>query len=123
MLLQEFEGKKLPIMYMSKKLLLRERQYSTIEKECLAIVRAVSHFGEYLEGKEFLIESDHYSLQWLNKIRGQNQRLLRWSLFLQEYTSKVFHIKGKNNKIADMLSRSFESDDQNIFSFYTVINI
>ena len=42
-LLQESEGKKLPVLFISKKLLHRERHYSTVEKECLAIVRAVSH--------------------------------------------------------------------------------
>ena len=76
-LLQEIDGKKLPIMFISKKLLARERHYSTVEKECLAIVRCVSQLREYLEGKEFIVESDHYPLQWLNKVRGQNQRLLR----------------------------------------------
>ena len=104
-LLQEIDGKKLPIMFISKKLLARERHYSTVEKECLAIVRCVSQLREYLEGKEFIVESDHYPLQWLNKVRGQNQRLLRWSLFLQEFTFKVRHIKGKENTVADMLSR------------------
>ena len=108
-LLQEFNGTKLPILFISKKLLFRERQYSTIEKECLAIVRAVSQLREYLEGKQFIIESDHFPLQWLNKMRGQNQRLLRWSLLLQEFTFKLQHIRGKDNKIADVLSRAFES--------------
>ena len=56
------------------------------------------------------MESDHYPLQWLNKVKGRNLRLLRWSLFLQEFSFKVKHIKGKENKVADMLSRSFESD-------------
>ena len=108
MLLQVFEGKKLPIQYLSKKLLPRERQYSTIEKECLAIVRAVSVLREYLEGREFIIETDHFPLQWLNKMKGQNQRLLRWSLLLQEFKFKIHHIKGKDNKVADSLSRMFD---------------
>ena len=59
-LLQMFEGKKMPIMFLSKKLLAREQRYSTIEKECLAIVRAISVLREYLEGREFVIESDHF---------------------------------------------------------------
>ena len=58
----------------------RERQYKTIEKECLVIVRAVSVLREYLEGREFIIETDHFPLQWLNKMKGKNQRLSRWSL-------------------------------------------
>ena len=107
-LLQVFDGKTLPIQYLSKKLLPTERQYSTIEKECLAIVRAVSVLREYLEGREFEIETDHFPLQWLNKMKGQNQRLLRWSLLLQEFTFKIHHIKGKDNKLADTLSRVFD---------------
>ena len=107
-LLQVFEGKKLPIQYLSKKLLPRERQYSTIDKECLAIVRAVSVLREYLEGREFIIETDHFPLQWLNKMKVQNQRLLRWSLLLQEFKFKIHHIKGKDNKVADSLSRMFD---------------
>ena len=62
-LLQVTDGKKLPILFISKKLLARERLYSTIEKECLAIVRCMSQLREYLEGKEFIQESDHYPLQ------------------------------------------------------------
>ena len=110
-LLQVFDGKKMPIMYLSKKLLTREQQYSTIEKECLAIVRAVSVLREYLEGREFVIESDHFPLQWLNKMKGQNQRLLRWSLLLQEFSFKIHHIKGSDNKLADTLSRTFENGE------------
>ena len=53
-LLQTYEGSKLPIMYISKKSLPREIQYSTIEKECLAIVRAVSQFREYLKVRNSL---------------------------------------------------------------------
>ena len=98
----------MPIMFLSKKLLAREQRYSTIEKECLAIVRAISVLREYLEGREFIIESDHFPLQWLNKMKGQNQRLLRWSLLLQEFTFKKQHIKGRDNKIADTLSRQFK---------------
>ena len=99
----------MPIMFLSKKLLAREQGYSTIEKECLAIVRAISVLREYLEGRDFVIESDHLPLQWLNKMKGQNQRLLRWSLLLQEFAFKIQHIKGGDNKIADTTYRQFEN--------------
>ena len=77
----------------------------------IAIVRAVSQLREYLEWKQFIIESDHFPLQWLNKMRGQNQRLLRWSLYLQEFTLKLQHIRGKDNITADVLSRAFEGGE------------
>lgn len=104
-LLQEVEGNRHPILYVSKKLLAREQAYSTIEKECLAIVRSVVALKEYLYGKKFYIETDHFPLQWLHRMKGQNQRLLRWSLMLQEYRYEVTHVPGRKNTVADMLSR------------------
>ena len=86
----------------------RERQYKTIEKECLVIVRAVSVLREYLEGREFIIETDYFPLQWLNKMKGKNQRLSRWSLLLQGLKLKIHRIKGKDNKVADGSSRMFD---------------
>ncbi|MCG8044622.1 MAG: RNase H-like domain-containing protein [Candidatus Thiodiazotropha endolucinida] len=106
-LLQENSEYRHPIIFISKKLLPREQRYSTVEKECLAIVRSCQTLREYLIGKEFSIETDHFPLQWLNKMKDQNMRLLRWSLVLQEYRFTVHHILGKNNILADMLSRSW----------------
>ena len=95
-----------PIIFISKKLLAREQRYSTVEKECLAIVKSCQTLREYLIGKEFSIETDHFPLQWLNKMKEQNMRLLRWSLILQEYRFTITHISGKINVLADMLSRA-----------------
>ena len=65
-LLQEFEGEgKLPIAYASKKLLPWERNYSVIEKECLAIIWAIEKFRKYLFGEEFILECDHKSLSFM----------------------------------------------------------
>ena len=95
-----------PTIFISKKLLPREQRYSTVEKECLAIVRSCRSLREYLLGREFSIETDHFPLQWLNKMKDQNMRLLRWSLILQEYRFSIQHISGKINVLADMLSRT-----------------
>ena len=86
------EGEDRPIAYFSRKLLPRERAYSTIEKECLAIVLAGKHFKFYLLGKSLsfrlTIELD---LQWLQQFREKNARLSRWSLQLQTYIFTVQH--------------------------------
>lgn len=105
-LLQSDGRSRHPVIFISKKLLPREQRYSTVEKECLAIVRSCQSLREYLLGREFSIEIDHFPLQWLNKMKDQNMRLLRWSLTLQEYRFTVRHISGKTNVLADMLSRS-----------------
>ena len=94
-----------PIAYFSKKLLPRERAYSTIEKECLAIILAVKHFKAYLLGRPFMIQTDHRALRWLHQFREKNSRLTRWSLILQPYTFVVEHKKGRDNANADALSR------------------
>lgn len=84
-----------PIAYYSRKLLPREKNYSTVEQECLAIKLAVKHFEIYLMGKPFIIQTDHRALQWLYKFKEKNSRLTRWSLELQPYQFRVEHRKGK----------------------------
>lgn len=106
LLLQEKNGEYHPLVYLSKKLLPREQNFATVEKECYAIVWAVQRLQKYLYGREFIIETDHRALQWLKTMKSQNPRLLRWSLILQEYRFTVKHIPGANNKMADLLSRS-----------------
>ena len=99
------EGQEHPIVYNSRKLLDRERKLATTEKECLGIVWAVELLKPYLYGTEFVIETDHNALVWLEKFKDTNQKLLRWSLQLQQYSFKVRHKKGSENKNADALSR------------------
>ena len=96
-----------PIAYYSRKLLPRGMKYSTVE-ECLAI-RVVTHaFKVYLLGKPFKLQTDHRALLWLNRLKYENPRLLRWSLTLQPFQIKVCHSPGKENVNADTLSRSME---------------
>ena len=104
-LMQEDNGLRHPVMFISKKLNSAEESYSTIEKECLAIIKSVQKLREYLLGREFVIECDHFPLQWLNRAKDNNMRLLRWSLLLQEYRFKICHIPGVKNAMADLLSR------------------
>ena len=52
-----------------------------------------------------VVYTDHNPLVFLNKFKNKNQRLVRWGLFLQEYELIIKHIKGKENLIADALSR------------------
>ena len=104
-LLQEFGGKLFPISFASKKLSDRERKFSTIEKECLAIVWGVTKFRLYLDGPEFILQTDHQPLVYLRKSKFINDRVMRWAMFLQSFNFKIQSIKGSDNVGADYLSR------------------
>ena len=70
---------------MSKKLNTCEKNYSTIEKECLALVRAIEHFQMYFGSNPIIVYTDHNPLTFINKAKGINQTILRWSFFLQQF--------------------------------------
>ena len=71
-----------PIGYFSRKFNKNQRNYSTVEKECLALILALQHFEVYVTSSSFpiIVYSDHNPLVFLHKLRSKNQRLLRWSL-------------------------------------------
>ena len=96
-----------PVAYFSRKLNEHQKRYSTIEKETLALVLALSHFDVYVSSNigNLIVYSDHNPLKFLYKFRNKNQRLTRWSLLLQEYNLEIRHVKGKDNIIPDVLSR------------------
>lgn len=76
-----------PIAYTSCKLLPR-KNYSTIEKECLAIVWSLRLYHVYLFGQEVTVETDHQPLAWLDRMKNVNQRLTQWALAVQPYNLK-----------------------------------
>ena len=105
-LMQNHEEVPHSIAYFSRKLLPRECNYSTIERECLAILNGIERFKYYLIGTHFFIQTDHLGLVWLNKSKNLNSRLIRWALLLQNYRFTVLHIPGKENIFSDFLSRN-----------------
>jgi hypothetical protein len=104
-LMQEVSGIKFPVAYASRKLLPREQRYSVIEKECLGIVWGIQKFHQYLYGTEFILETDHAPLVYLNRSKLANPRVMRWALSLQPFRFRLVAIKGSENVGADFLSR------------------
>uniref|UniRef100_K7EZI4 ribonuclease H n=1 Tax=Pelodiscus sinensis TaxID=13735 RepID=K7EZI4_PELSI len=102
---QEVDGEEHPVVFISRKLFPRERQYSVIEREALAIKWAVEALRYYLLGGEFTLLTDHAPLKWLQTMRDTNSRLMRWYLALQPYVFSIHHRAGKANANADALSR------------------
>ena len=97
----------MPVAYYSKKLNRHQRMYSTIEKEGLALVLGLQHFEVYVTNGcgEVVVYTDHNPLVFIERFKTKNQRLFRWSLVLQQYNLDVQHVAGKDNVIADALSR------------------
>ena len=94
-----------PIAYYSQKLRDREKKYSTVEQECLVIVSGIRAFETYLIGKPFVLQTDHQALQWLQKCKDRNTRLLRWSLMPEPCTFMIQHCQGLQNGNADALAK------------------
>ena len=105
-LMQEVDHHLHPVSFVSRKLLPRETRYSTIERECLAIIWVLGKFSRYLWGKSFVLQTDHRPLTYLGSSRFKNSRILRWSLALQEFQFSVVPVPGTENVFADLLSRS-----------------
>jgi hypothetical protein len=102
---QNDQGQECVVAYASRKLLPREINYITIQKEMLAIVWAAKHFEMWIYGHKVICQSDHRPLAWLDSMRNQNSRLMRWSLFLQRFDLEHCFKKGIENSNADILTR------------------
>ena len=97
-----------PVSYFSRKLKTHQRSYSVVEKEALALLLALENFDVYVGNPAHVVTvySDHNPLSFVNKMKNKNPRLTRWALALQPYNINIVHINGKDNLIADHLSRS-----------------
>lgn len=79
------------IAYLSRSLTRQERNYSTTEKEYLAVLWSIEKLRLYLVGSDFTVITDHYSLVWLSRLQKSLGRLSRWAIRLQQYQFKIIH--------------------------------
>lgn len=102
---QIFDGIERPIAFGSKSFKNGELNKPIIEKELLAIHFAITTFRPYLYGTHFTVKSDHAPLVYLYNMKNPASKLTRIRLELEEYDFTIIHIKGKDNVVADALSR------------------
>nr|GEX52918.1 reverse transcriptase domain-containing protein [Tanacetum cinerariifolium] len=103
-----------PIYYASKTMNQAKMNYTTTEKEMLAVVYAFEKFRSYLIMNRSIVYTDHSSLKYLFAKKDAKARLLRWILLLQEFDFKVIDTKGAENYATYNLSR-LENPYENIF--------
>lgn len=99
-----------PIAFASKTLNKAQSNYSTIDREALAIFFGVKKFQHYLIGRKFILQTDHKPLVSIfGSKRGIPEmaasRLQRWSIYLSSFDFEIQYIVGKSNVNADFLSR------------------
>ena len=93
------------IAYASRKLKKHEELYATHDLELAAVMLALKIWRHYLVGWNFELKTDHQSLKHLFTQRDLNARQRWWSEFMSEYDFGISYIKGKENVVADALSR------------------
>lgn len=98
-----------PIAYYSKALTPKQQSLSTYEKELWAIVLATHKWHSYLHGHRFIIKTDHQSLKYLLEQRLSMMLQQKWLAKLMGLDYEIMYKKGKENTVADALSRIHEA--------------
>lgn len=97
-----------PIIFISRTLSQTEQNYATNEKETLAIVWALQHLRNYIYGiADLTIFTDHQPLIYAISERNPNLKIKRWKNIIEESGAKLVYQPGKENLVADALSRQY----------------
>lgn len=95
-----------PLGFFSKKLTPAEVKYSTLDRELLSIYLSIKHFRYFVEGRNFIVYTDHKPLTTaMTSTVERSPRQSRHLEFISQFTTNIQHVKGKNNVVADFLSR------------------
>lgn len=108
-----------PIAFASRTLSPAQLNYSTTEKECLAIVWALDHFHAYIYGGDLTVYTDHAALKAILTTKIPKGRIARWIMTLQSYRFTIIHKKGNLNQDADALSCLSQQNGQSVATIPT----
>ena len=95
-------------MFYSQKLNPAQTWYTTTESKLLSIVEVLKEFRNILLGQQICVHTDHENLTYKT---FNSDRVMRWRLYIKEYSPDLKYIKGEHNVVADALSR-LEMDEE-----------
>jgi hypothetical protein len=104
-----------PLAFTSQALSGHNLGKSTYEKEMMAILHVVHTWRPYLLGHHFQIKTDHHSLKYFLEQRLSSPEQNKWLTKMLGYDYEIIYKKGKDNVVADALSRQYE-DEGSLFS-------
>lgn len=122
-LTQNHDDVDMPIVYISKSFNKAERNKPPIEKELLAVHFAITQLRPYIYGRHFVVKSDHKPLIYLYNLKNPSSRLSRLRLDLEEYDFEIQYIRGKDNVLADALSRITIEDLKDLYGEQQILAI
>lgn len=96
-----------PLAFFSRKLSSSQQKYSPYDRELLAIYESIKYFRHMLEARHFVVYTDHKPLIYAFTERKANcsPRQYRHLDYISQFTTDIRHISGKDNVVADPLSR------------------
>eukprot|EP00171_Calliarthron_tuberculosum_P020369 IDg20369t1 len=105
---KDSSGRDHPIHYASRCLNQAEQNYSTFEREALAVICSLKKFRPYLLPSKFILYTDNQALKYVFNRHDPHGRIARWFSLLSEFEFELFYRPGKENLAADYLSRPVE---------------
>ena len=113
------QGHLRPLTYFSRTLAPSEVNYSAVEREALAVVYGFKVCRSIILGYKVIVQSDHRPLVWLFSTSSPTGKIARWQLAVAEHNVEVNYLPGKQNKVADCLSRVRASQEENVLTLNT----
>lgn len=106
------DGQLEPLGFFSKRMTDTQKRYSTYDRELLGVYQSIKHFRHLIEGRECAVLTDHKPLTFAfrQKPDKASPRQLRHLDFIGQFTTDIRHVAGKDNIVADSLSRIEEID-------------
>ena len=102
------DGREVPLAFSSNSLSKTQRNYCTTKRELLAVVVYSKKYRHFLYGGDYLVRTDHSSLQWLLNFKDAEGMMGRWLNHLSEFgmtNDHIIHRSGVDHVNADSLSR------------------